>query len=216
MMSKTHKAFYLTAFNLIPLCFILLVIIYHVDRRSYFALTREDHLLEWLTFIFLFLAGILSLTNALQEYKQPDGYFKFFIIFGFLCILFALEEISWGQRTFGIKSPDFFMTYSDQGEINVHNVIQETLGVKTKHLAGLVLGLYGAILPLISIHQRSRHFFSRIGLVVPPPVLSLSFILAAILMIDQPTGQEEEIGEFLFSVCFFLFMMLWPIQKSQR
>jgi len=46
------------------------------------------------------------------------------------------------------------------------------------------------------------------GLVVPPLVLALSFFLAALMMMDQPTGQEEEIGEFFFSVCFFLFMTL--------
>lgn len=35
----------------------------------------------------------------------------------------------------------------------------------------------------------------------------LGSLLAGLSMIDEPTGYEEEIGEFLFSVCFVLLML---------
>ena len=41
-----------------------------------------------------------------------------------LCIawlIFALEEISWGQRIFGIESPEFFLGHNYQQETNIHN-----------------------------------------------------------------------------------------------
>jgi hypothetical protein len=45
--------------------------------------------------------------------------------------------------------------------------------------------------------------------------LRVGFTIAAILMLDFQTGHEEEIGEFLFSLCFFL-MTLWNLTLLNR
>jgi hypothetical protein len=42
----------------------------------------------------------------------------------------------------------------------------------------------------------------------------LGFFLGAFLAwADWPTGREEEIGEFLFSLCFALLVPLWLLQQ---
>ena len=54
------------------------------------------------------------------------------------------------------------------------------------------------------------------GFVVPPPVLAISFFIAALMMWDRPTGWEEEIGEFFFSLCFFLFMLMEHLKPETQ
>ena len=34
-----------------------------------------------------------------------------------------MEEISWGQRIFGIESPEWFLKHNRQVETNVHNLV---------------------------------------------------------------------------------------------
>lgn len=107
-----------------------------------------------------------------------------------------------------IESPQFFLENSDQQEINIHNVIQKWSDIKTKHVAGFILFVYGFIFPFFTKNDKIKIFFKRIGFFVPPRSLSISFLIGAVMMLDQPSGNEEEIGEFFFSVCFLLWMLL--------
>ena len=118
-----------------------------------------------------------------------------------------MEEISWGQRVFSLQSPDFFLGRSDQQEINVHNVLQQQLDIKTTDIAAIVLVGYGLFLPVLARNPRIGGLFKRLGLVVPPLFLIGGFLLAGLLMQDEPTGWEEELGEFFFALCFLLFML---------
>ncbi len=91
----------------------------------------------------------------------------FFLIFGVGCFLFALEEISWGQRIFGLESTKFFVENSDQQEINVHNVINEWFSIRTKNVAALALFTYGVVLPLAAINRNVRLVAKKLGVIVP-------------------------------------------------
>ena len=203
---------------LVPVLFVVLAIIYVVDSQWYRALTDEDGLLEWLTVIFLCLAGLIAFCIAMRGRKNQQPNFWFFLIFSLACLLCALEEISWGQRIFDIQSSEFFLEHNDQRETNIHNVIQKwgrslpffgaTYDFKTKHVAGLTLLLYGAFLPILAKKPQVANFCRTLHCVIPPRILSVSFFIAALMMIDVPTGQEEEIGEFFFSLCFVLFMLM--------
>ena len=80
----------------------------------------------------------------------------------------ALEEISWGQRVFAIEPGEFFRTYSDQNEINLHNVMQQYLSqeyalTQTRRLAALVLFLYGVIFPVLNRFVPFAIFFANLG-----------------------------------------------------
>lgn len=191
---------------LVPLLLLTFVVIYKLDPNCYISLTKEDQVVEWATFGCLLAAGVFGLVLAVRLSKTQKGLVLFFGVFGVFCLLSALEEISWGQRIFRIKSPEFFLENSSQREINIHNVFQKRSGLKTKHIAGLSLFIYGVCLPLLGAHPKVQGFLTRYGLVVPPRALSLSFLLAAIMMFDWPTGEEEELGELFFSICLFLFV----------
>jgi len=226
MKYKLYKVLSWLSIILIPVLLIVFAIIYKTNPRFYKYLTLEDNLLEWLTFVLLFLTGVLSLIIALKIRKNQGPYFWFFLIFSILCILFSLEEISWGQRILGIKSPEFFLEHSSQREINIHNVLQKwgkalsifwiTYDLETKHIAGLTLFVYGTCLPIIALNRRISSFFRRIQLVVPPPILSFSFLIAALMTFDKPTEREEEIGEFFFSICLFLFTVMEHLKLERK
>jgi hypothetical protein len=191
---------------LVPLLLLTFVLIYELNPRHYISLTKEDQVVEWATFGFLLAAGVLGLGLAIRLSRAQKGFVLFFGVFGVFCLLSALEEISWGQRIFRIQSPEFFLENSSQREINLHNVFQKRSGLKTKHIAGLSLFIYGVCLPWLGVHPKVKGLLTRYGLVVPPRALSLSFLLAAMMMFDWPTGEEEELGELFFSICLFLFM----------
>ncbi len=215
MKSSIYKIIRPLSDTVIPLLLLVFVVIYKMDWRVYWQLLLEDSVVEWLTFVFLFLSGLLSFFIAVQIRKRTHRYQWFFIAFSLFCILASLEEISWGQRIFGIRSPEFFLSNSDNEEMNVHNVLQKWYGIKTKYITGWSLFLYGTVLPLLALNRRIGSFLTRIRFVVPPPALSLSFFIAALMMFDRPTGWEEEIGELFFSLCFFLFMVMEYL-KAER
>jgi hypothetical protein len=192
-------------FGILTAIFLLLLI---TNRDSYFSILREDNLIEWLTFVLLTSAGIISLIIGLNI-KSRHGYLHwFFLVFFAFNILAGLEEISWGQRVFDMKTEGVFAKYSDQNEINFHNTLQGLFMVKTKHIAMYALFLYGIILPwLIKAGKINTNWINSVQLIVPPGFLTTGFLLATFFMIDIPTGQEEEIGEFFYSFCFLLMMV---------
>ena len=216
MKSSLYKLIHFLSITVIPLLLVVFAVIFTIDRRVYMQLILEDALVEWLTFVFLFLSGLLSFFIATRIRKRTHRYHWFFIAFSLFCILASLEEISWGQRVFGIRSPEFFFWNSDNGEMNVHNVMQKWYEIKTKHITGWSLFLYGTCLPMLALNHRIRSLFERIRFVVPPPVLAFSFFIAALMMIDRPTGKEEEIGELFFGLCFFLFMLMEYLKEKGK
>ena len=205
--SRLYRIYCFISLVIFPATVVSIIVLSIIDPRYYKFITKEDNLVEWLTFAFLMISGILSAVLAIRAQRSYSRYFWFYAAFAVVCLLFALEEISWGQRIIGVNSPRFFLEYSDQQEINVHNVLQEILDFRTKHVAAYLLFIYGVCLPVLTINQKIRKVIKGIGIILPPLVLSLGFLIAGILMVDYFTGREEEVGELLFALCFLLFML---------
>lgn len=194
-----------------PLLVIVFVAFYLLNEPLYRLLISEDHLIEWLTFTCLILTGFYSASLAHKIKIQYNYYHWFFICFSAFCMLAGFEEISWGQRVFQVESNEFFKTYSDQKEINLHNTFQGTVGIKTKHIALIVMFLYGVIFSWRQDKEKTLFWLKTKNFIIPPTFLIPGFLMATALMLDFQTGYEEEIGEFFFSICFLL-MILWNHQ----
>lgn len=205
--SRLYRIYCFISLAIFPATVASIIVLSKIDPRYYKFITKEDNLVEWLTFAFLMISGILSAVLAIRAQRSSGRYSCFYLLFAVVCLLFALEEISWGQRIIGVNSPHFFLEYSDQQEINVHNVLQEILDIRTKHVAAYLLFIYGVCLPVLTINQKLRKVIKGIGIILPPLVLSLGFLIAGILMVDYFTGREEEVGELLFALCFLFFML---------
>ena len=201
---------------LFPILTVIFAALYLVDEKLYRYIIKEDSIAEWLTFAFLIGAGFLSLFVASGISKRYLYLHWFFILFFGFNLLAGLEEISWGQRVFEVETTGVFHEYSDQNEMNLHNTFQGLFHVKTKHIALLVLLIYGSILPGLMRYRNPQYgMFPLRQLVIPPMFLRGGFTIGAILMLDFQTGHEEEIGELFFSICFFI-MMLWNVTLFKR
>jgi FkbM family methyltransferase len=163
----------------------------------------EDGVVEDATALVLGLAGVFFAIAWRRTQRKPIRYF-----IGLLSLLLfaaAMDEISWGQRLFGISSPEFFLENSDQSEINLHNVLQQELAIRTKHVVGLGFLAYGVMLPWLL--KTGRVSLGRVGryVVFPPSFLRPAILIGVLFMADVPTGDEEEIGELLLGLCLCAF-----------
>ncbi len=186
----------------------IIAFLFFIDVPLYLKLTLEDGPIEWLTFSSLLLSAIVSIIIARGIKRHYHYNHWFFILFFFFAILAAGEEISWGQRIFGFKTTEFFKTHSDQPENNLHNAFQGIVGIKTKHIAFILLFVWGVILPLFYKKGKfKKSFLGERTLIIPPAFLIPAFIIAGFCMFDFPTEQEEEFGEFFYSLIFVFFML---------
>lgn len=185
-----------------PVILVFFIVLYQIDPNVYIDVLTEDGIVEYLTFVFFVLAGLLSFWILRRQFNISHW---LYLALGLFCIFSALEEISWGQRIFGFESPYFFVLWSKQNEINIHGIIQQRLHILFKHVAGIVCVIYGVLFPVLNRYKRIDKFFNRVHFIIPPLYLIPGFILSAILMIDIPTTFEEEIGELFISLCLLLF-----------
>lgn len=81
-------------------------------------LCKEDGFVEYLTAAFYFLAsGFFIAANKEHRFKN-----MFFWFLAAMCFAIGGEEISWGQRIFGIETPTDLNSINVQHEFNLHNI----------------------------------------------------------------------------------------------
>jgi hypothetical protein len=129
-----------------------------LGRRSWndFAyLLREDGAFETVTAAFLFLSCAVSHQLACVARREGGRKAAVALWLGAAMFLFAgMEEISWGQRILGLKTPDALSAINEQRELNLHNVKGLHGGTEVKVF--LVLGAYGALSGLAAAWASSR------------------------------------------------------------
>lgn len=93
------------------------------------SLIREDGIIENLGALLFLAGGVLFLIRfwrpqedrAIDRGKRAKRNY-FCLAIGLALIVGAGEEISWGQRIFGIDTPAFLKEVNRQGELNLHNI----------------------------------------------------------------------------------------------
>jgi hypothetical protein len=193
---------------IVPLLFAGVLTVRNVDPDFYFDINREDHFVEWATTAFLLVGGLLAFWAAARARQGVPKYTWFYVLMGVGLILFALEEISWGQRVFGVRSTEFFLENSNQQEINAHNVMTQWTGIQTKEVAAVVLTLYGIVFPLLARSRWVSSLARRLRVVVPPLVTAVPYAFGSFLLLNIFSGREEEVGELFLSLALFLMILL--------
>ena len=144
------------------------------DQSLAVALTREDKAIEWLQFIFLLLTAFYCLRVFLcfgrfyEERLIRNGFLMIFM----LTLLVALEEISWGQRVFGIATPDSIKLINTQNEISIHNL---SAFQRYRHWLLLVFG--GSGLALIFLRGYVKKIDAKYLFFFPPDFFKVAFYL---------------------------------------
>lgn len=111
--------------------FILLVVAYipvFMKEQILDAFVREDRIYETLSPIYLFVASIMfgiAFYRSPIKLKLKDPAWLKRLSFLAFCVLFLLatmEEISWGQRIFGVETPNLIKDVNVQKELTFHNL----------------------------------------------------------------------------------------------
>ncbi|HWP93192.1 MAG TPA: hypothetical protein VNN20_13445 [Thermodesulfobacteriota bacterium] len=91
--------------------------------RRYDLLSREDYIVETVTATLLFIScGIfIRIMAKLMHFYKPSNIFVITtLVLALILFLDGMEEVSWFQRVFNIKTPQEF-SGNVQGELNIHN-----------------------------------------------------------------------------------------------
>ena len=118
-----------------------------VYPNAYYRSVQEDQALEWASFWSFFVAGGVFAVAAWRQ-RRTTGALPWFVAgLALFCVVVAMEEISWGQRVFGHRPPDYFLAENFQQELNHHNIASTDIRLAT--FRGIIIG-YGVVLPLLA------------------------------------------------------------------
>jgi hypothetical protein len=221
------KLFKLIIF-LFPTAFVICAVLVKNYRLNWYKVLflREDSIIEWLTFIFYFIAFIVSCSISITFYRSNSALFCFMYMFLSIGLFFiAMEEINWGQRIFNVSTPQLLLNSNYQKELNIHNIKWFPL-----HKLYIIVGFYGAFSRLLVPHKIKIRYRSIVNLFVPDYYLFLYFFVVgsiylyieyvssiAVTLFGDWAGcgpghfiieKDQEPAELLLSCGFLLFVII--------
>ena len=218
------------------LILILIIIAYMplfiVSTERIESLTAEDHFYENLQALILFLAACLMLFLFIRSKSEDKIYFlktKRNYFFLLLCLFFFLcfgEELSWGQRIFGIRTPEYLQKINAQGEISIHNLwLFESYDKNNNPKTGLMRWItaerlyalswffYCVIIPVVNyLSAGMRKFFKKICLPVVPLWIGSLFVLCYIIskIVEKLwlIADKQPVDEIKETTFYFLYLVM--------
>ena len=123
------------------------------------AMLPEDHYFENVGAISLFVTSVLFFYGFLVARKTLDktwpSFIKKLVYLGMAFLFFfgAGEEISWGQRIFGFKTPEGLAEVNKQDELNLHNlsVMENSKFFTADRLFDVFWFLFGVLAPALAL-----------------------------------------------------------------
>ena len=215
---KAPNEFEQTAFDLLIILVFIGFILLYTNINLYKAYVGEDGIVEWLTVIVLFFSANISFKRIIRLRSQRNIRFLLFLLLTALLFCFGVgEEISWGQRIFGIESPDFFMNNNAQQETNIHNLVYQNKKINKVVFSlflGIIISLYLLVLPVLYKKKTNvKNFINSIAIPIPCNYHIISYIVFALLINAIPNSDKWELLEMVGSFMFFL-IILNPLNRE--
>lgn len=131
-----------------PAVGVLVVGVSRINRQVFRFFVAEDHLLEWAQFGLLLSATVFGILVSVRLFGRGEvASAVLFIAFSVGTFLVAGEEISWGQRLFGWGTPSAITVINNQGETNLHNILEIQNALNYLKMVG---GLIAFALPFVT------------------------------------------------------------------
>jgi len=202
---------------LVALMLITGFVLFFTNRDLFMQYTVEDGLVEWLTVFGLLLgAGLCFIRFVKLLHKRSAIFLALTFLLGLMLFIVAGEEVSWGQRLFGIQSPEFFKEHNTQSETNFHNMVLD--GVKVNKVIftfGLIaaLGIFLLIVPYA--YRRNKTFQQWVdswGILIPRNYQIIAFMLLFAITESLPHEKNSELLECGAALLFFLIVR-YPLNE---
>lgn len=185
---------------------VVAVLVYLTYPAEFVGLCDEDGAVENLTALCFLAAGIAFLYPMRKSDFRPICTFGL----GAMCIGAAGEEISWGQRIFGIKTPEALREVNVQHELNFHN-LQWLQGHYRLFMLVFLLAFCLFFPATIRYSERLRRYasWSRFPVfplnAVPAILLGIAFMAVPRLLHIENFRDLDEVGELLVSFGFLVY-----------
>jgi hypothetical protein len=149
-------------------------------------LVADDGFFQWTIFSTLIFASILCFWRAsiLKPFRGAV-FATASITLGSIFFIFALDEISWGQRIFNFPSPIYFLEHNTHGQTNVHHLIVN--GIYINNLVftfsvKIIATLYFLIVPyLYPKVEKLKYFFNHYAIPIPRYTQVGAYLVLAIM-----------------------------------
>ena len=183
------------------------------DPAAFYAMAQEDRALEWMSF-WSFFAAAAVFAVAAHRWRRAGGGLQWFLIgLAAFCAFVAMEEISWGQRVFGLRPPDYFLAENYQQETNLHNIASKDLRLGV--FRAIILG-YGVLLPLVALFRPAARLLDRLRIVPPPIELSPAMFGLFWVHLQYPWKFTGEVVEFALGFAFLFAAMALANRFSEE
>jgi hypothetical protein len=213
-----------------------------LPEDTFLWLAKEDGILEWAGTLFFLATSVFLLllffrNNSFAKKEDASMYNTYgkriwFLLLGLLFFFLFGEEISWGQRIFGLETPEGLSAINKQKELNFHNLgpmhlyddegnrkTGLALHLTAKRIFIYIFTLYLFVLPLCvkyipAIAILARRFY------LPVPKIELGFMFLAnvvLYSVFRPFGSHEllagravsEVQEMNFALVLFFIPFVW-------
>ena len=126
--------------------------LFYTDLSRFEQYVKEDGIAEWLTVAGLLLGSFVCFTRFLKLLRKRSRWFLFVTLALGLFLFFAAgEEISWGQRIFGIETPEYFQQHNAQQETNLHNLVVGGVKINKLIFSILLVGLLAVFMIIVPL-----------------------------------------------------------------
>lgn len=179
-----------------------------LNKKLFLWWCHEDGIVENLQTIFYFSASVVFFYLSLKN--QPKNMWHIF--WCLLLFFMAGEEISWGQRIFGVTTPKILYNINVQHETNIHNIhgIHEHI-----RFAGSLFILFMVFFVPITnkLSVKLKDLYSKWYLPIFPiwacgiMFLALIFMLIPRIILHVKDYGSDEVGELFVSASFLLFSL---------
>jgi hypothetical protein len=183
---------------------------------------REDGTIENIQ-AFLFLAATIGFAFAAIKSKtlKKGCRWRYLPIVGWAALMFIFfgEEISWGQRLFGLQTPATgIMASNIQGEINIHNL--PIFHDSKQRMMNYMLIIVGVVLPIMVYYSPIKRLVRFFAFPTVPLSLIPLFIGTYLLHEFHIFSNTEygylprEYSETMIALAFALFAWIGAIKPD--
>jgi len=181
-------------------------------------INQEDGIIEWGSALLFLVSGFISY-SIFSQMRRKEKSRLLYLAIAVLFTLCFMEEISWGQRLFGLRSPEISSRFNVQNETNLHNLG----GYFFDHLFILGVFLYGYVLAVLyRLHLFFYNLFNYLKIPIASLGLALGFLLVSTYhdwtvayFINEKWKVVPEIREFLTASLFVILMLETKKRFSQ-